>query len=171
MTYRRLQLRARTLLAAATILAGAAMAATPAHAGTDETSCTEICVLDTRAGSHPGFDRLVFDFSTGTLPGTVTATASSDGSYSTPSGETKKLEIAGQKYLILDISGAHAHDDSGAVTYAPGVKAVNLPSLRGIQLLSDFEGHIQFGLSLATVSHYKTFTLANPNRLVVDLYR
>jgi hypothetical protein len=148
------------------------MAGASAHAAATASTCTPICVLDARTGSHSDFDRLVLDFSSGTLPGTVTATASPDGSYSTPSGETKKIEIAGQSYLILDVSVAHAHNDSGTVTYAaPRVKAVNLPSLKGVQLLSDAEGHVQFGLSLGNVSHYRTFTLTNPNRLVIDVYR
>ncbi|MFJ4866640.1 hypothetical protein [Streptomyces sp. NPDC088748] len=171
MTYRRLHFRPRALLAA-TLLTGAALAGTSAHATAAASTCTPICVLDARTGSHSGFDRLVLDFSSGTLPGTVTATASPDGSYSTPSGSTEKIETAGQSYLVLDVSTAHAHNDSGTVTYtAPRVKSVNLPSLKGVQLLSDFEGHVQFGLSLGSISRYRTFTLTNPNRVVVDIYR
>ncbi|MFF8847601.1 hypothetical protein ACF08N_33655 [Streptomyces sp. NPDC015127] len=82
------------------------MAGTSAHAAATASTCTPICVLDARTGSHSDFDRLVLDFSNGTLPGAVTATASSDGSYGTPSGKTEKIEIAGQLYLIFDVSVA-----------------------------------------------------------------
>lgn len=133
-------------------------------------ACTPVCVLDARVGGHADFDRVVFDLSAGTLPD-ARATASINGTYETPSGQDQLIEISGKSYLVLDLSTAHAHDDRGVDTYAaPRVQAVDLPSVKGVQLLNDSQGHVLFGISLDDHSRYKTFKLAQPNRLVVDVY-
>ncbi len=141
--------------------------ATPAAAAV---ACTPICVLDARVGGHADFDRVVFDLSAGTLPD-ARVTASTSGAYETPSGQDQLIEISGKSYLVLDLSTAHAHDDRGVDTYTgPRVQAVDLPSVKGVQLLNDSQGHVLFGVSLDDHSRYKTFKLAKPNRLVVDVY-
>ncbi|MFD3330492.1 hypothetical protein [Streptomyces sp. NPDC058701] len=127
--------------------------------------------LDVRAAAHPDHDRLVFDLTNGTLP-TVRATVVPDGMYTGPRGEPEHFKIAGVSYLVLDVGPAAAHDDAGAVTYTnPPVQPLTLDGIKGVQLLSDFEGHVEFGVSLGSGSRYRTFTLADPNRLVVDVYR
>lgn len=162
--------RLGVVLATTALAALPIIGAQPAHAAEDSLVCTPICVLDTRTASHANYDRLVFDLSEGTLPN-VRVEANSDGSYTPPSGETKYIETPGDSYLILDVYIAHITSDDGTPAYtSPRVQAVDLPSLKGIELLSAAEGYVQFGLSLGSSSSYKTFTLSSPNRLVVDIY-
>ncbi|MEV7676826.1 hypothetical protein [Streptomyces sp. NPDC088752] len=150
-----------------TAILSTGVGATPATAAV---ACTPICVLDARVGGHAGFDRVVFDLSAGTLPN-AQVTTSRSGIYETPSGQDQLIEISGKSYLILDLSTAHAHNNGGVNTYtSPRVQAVNLPSVKGVQLLNDSQGHVLLGISLDDHSRYKTFKLAKPNRLVVDVY-
>ncbi|WP_256105448.1 hypothetical protein [Streptomyces sp. ODS05-4] len=156
-------------LAVAAALATTAVGVPQAAAATTP-ACTPICVLDARVGAHAAYDRVVFDLSAGTMP-KARVTRSTSGSYSTPSGQDQLIEIAGKSYLILDLSIAHAHDNRGINTYtSPRVQAVNLPSVKGVQLLNDAQGHVLLGISLNDHSRYKTYKLAKPNRLVVDVY-
>lgn len=162
----------RRVAAAAAVLAGLTASAIPAQAATTASSCEGICILDARTGAHPEYDRLVFDLSGTGLP-QVQATVSPDGTYDAGgSGETRRLQIAGKSYLLLDISGGAHALSSGTDPYTtPAVQAVSLPSLKGVQLASaGYEGHVTFGLSLGDYSRYKVFTLTSPNRVVVDIY-
>ncbi|MFD9487596.1 hypothetical protein ACFWBX_27240 [Streptomyces sp. NPDC059991] len=169
---------AQRAAAAVAVLAAAVLAGTAqAQASTEPaaSSCQYSCVLDARTGSHPDYDRLVFDLSnTGQLP-TVRARDSSDGTY-TPgaSDEPRKLQIAGKSYLFLDIDPVTTTTTGPDAYTSPTVQPVSLLSLKGIQLASaggfEMEHTTTFGLSLGNYSSYKVFTLTAPNRVVVDIY-
>jgi len=160
-----------TAAAAASIALVGLLPATASAASAATTStCTPICVLDTRTGAHPDYDRLVFDLSAGTLP-TVQATPSTTGVFYPPSDQGVHLEIPGKSYLFIDLTMANTYDDAGHPTYtSPTPQTVSLPSLKGVQLDYAFEGEVQFGLSLASYSHYQVSHLTGPNRVIVDLY-
>lgn len=132
--------------------------------------CSSSCILGVRTGSHPDFDRLVIDVSEDGMP-SVDHLVTADNSYGTPSGQDQYIQIPGKMYLHLNLFGAHTYDDTGAPTYSsPQVVPVSLPSLKGVQLLTDYEGYVNFGLSLGDYSRYQVFTLKSPNRIVVDVY-
>ncbi|MDY0810713.1 hypothetical protein [Kitasatospora purpeofusca] len=155
-------------IAAATLAAATLIGASPAGA---VTTCTQSCYLDARAGTHTGFDRLVFDVGGSELP-TVQAGISSTGEYTVGgSGDTKVVQIPGKSYLMLHTFFSHTTYDDGSRSYTtPTILPVALPSLKGVQLLSDFEGYTDFGLSLDNCTSYNVFTLTSPNRIVVDVY-
>ncbi|MFG2142609.1 hypothetical protein ACGFRG_00160 [Streptomyces sp. NPDC048696] len=147
--------------------------AAPADAttATAATTCEHACILNARTGAHPDFDRLVFDLTDGGLPPTVRADVSPGGSYSPgATGEIRKLLITGMSYLLLDMSPADARSTGPDAYTTPTVQSVSLPSLKGIQMTGSYEGHTTFGLSLGDYSQYKAFTLAAPNRVVIDVY-
>jgi hypothetical protein len=146
------------------------LSATGAHAAAAASTCSTICVLDIRTGAHSDYDRLVFDLSDGTLP-TVTATPSVDGSYSVPSGDTRYLTTKGSSYLFIDLHSAQTVDDAGNPTFTGATtQTVSLPSLKGVQLTSSFEGYVEFGLTLGAHSSYQLSHLTSPNREIVDIY-
>lgn len=146
------------------------LSTTGAQAVTAAPNCSTICVLDIRTGAHPDYDRLVFDLSDGTLP-TVTATASVDGSYTLPSDDTRFLTTKGDSYLFIDLWSAQTTDDFGTSTFTGATtQTVSLPSLKGVQLTSSYEGYVEFGLSLGPHTSYRTSYLPSPNREIVDIY-
>ncbi|WP_189969981.1 AMIN-like domain-containing (lipo)protein [Streptomyces violascens] len=130
-----------------------------------------MCILDARTGGHPDYDRLVFDLTDNVPPAAVQAQLSADGSY-TPgaSGETRHLTITGKSYLLLDVYPAQARSSGPDAYTTPTVQPVSLPSLKGVQMTGDYEGHIGFGLSLGDYTRYQVSTLTAPNRIVVDVY-
>ncbi|WP_432062052.1 AMIN-like domain-containing (lipo)protein [Streptomyces sp. S1] len=136
--------------------------------------CDHICVDGVRAATHTGYDRVVFDLGEGPLP-TVEATHSTSSGYDTPGGEPRNLVIPGSSYLFLSLKGA---GDGDFLTTNPGVESFNLPTVKASQFLFDtdailgFSPAIDFGITLdSPVSRYKVFTLTQPNRVVVDIYR
>ncbi|MEU4351772.1 hypothetical protein [Streptomyces sp. NPDC023838] len=159
----------RTAAAAvlAAVLAGTAQA--KASAAVPAPRCDNVCVLDVRGGAHPDFDRVVFDLAGGQP--NVQATESDSDAYVPPSGDAKHLQIRGKSYLFLNLTGASTRDMAGVRTYTnPDVQDLTLPSIRGVQLIPDYEGQVQFGLSLGDHSRYRVFALTTPDRLVVDIY-
>ncbi|MFH8843093.1 hypothetical protein [Streptomyces sp. NPDC017868] len=168
---------ARTSAALATalltgLLAAPTASAAPAAATSVTTTCTPTCVTATRYATYPDHDRLVFDFTADGLP-QVKTWKNTDGRYSVGgSGQTEHLTTPGTSYLFFEFFGAHTFNDAGQPTYtSPTLQQPNLPVLKGIQALGDYEGYVDFGISLGPSSRYNVFTLTQPNRVVVDIYR
>ncbi|MCX4981478.1 hypothetical protein [Streptomyces sp. NBC_00572] len=148
-----------------------ASAATSVGAGSASVTatCSDVCVLGTRAATHTGYDRLVFDLSASPQ---VTTWTNTTGEYVPNSGKTEYLEIKGTSYLFLTMERAHLYDDAGNLAFtSPALQALNLPSVKGVQLLGEFEGRVEFGITLGPSTSHQVFKLTQPNRLVVDVYR
>jgi hypothetical protein len=144
-------------LGAVTVLAGPAQAATNTY------------LTNIRTGAHPGFDRVVLDFS-----GSVPAFGISDapgGLRNCASGDPIVLPGATHFYE-LDIDSA-AHDDDGDATYTgPRVVPTSLPSVKGYAITCDFEGRLTVGVGTAgPVAEITTFPLTGPSRIVMDVRR
>jgi hypothetical protein len=99
-----------------------------------------------RTAAHPecGYDRLVLDI-TGPLPSfevkyvpRVTAD---------PSG--KPIILSGQRYLLITLQPAQAHDASGGSAVARLAPALGYPVLKGYAVAGDFEGVVSVALGLA----------------------
>jgi len=120
-----------------------------------------------RVGRHPGYDRIVFEFS-GPLPGyrvQPVTTLAEDGS-----GEP--VWPGYHNLLLVRLEPAQAHDDSGRGTLTAGERqgAPGQPALRRFQLIGDFEGVVSYGLRLGLATpNLHVFELTGPNRLVVDI--
>ncbi|MGA5197755.1 AMIN-like domain-containing (lipo)protein [Streptomyces exfoliatus] len=140
-------------------------AAAPAEIGTASTvTCyDDPCLTGIRAATHAGYDRLVFDLTAGTaVTNTYTNTT---GEFMPMSGETKYLTVKGTSYLFITMDPIHPA--SGAVTNM----ALNLPTIKGVQLTSFHAARGEFGISLGPSTRYNVFHLTQPNRVVVDVYR
>jgi hypothetical protein len=120
-----------------------------------------------RAGGHPGFDRLVLQFS-GALP-------SYDIRYVpqlVQDGSGRPVELAGAANLRIRLDGAAAHRNSGAGSLVtPGHVKPLLPALREYQLIGDFEGVVTVGVGVTEALDFRVSELASPARLVVDIRR
>ena len=155
---------AAVLLALAAMGALAAPAAAASAAG--PVAARAIPTLtDIRAGHHPGFDRLVFQFS-GPLPAhrTVRYVRKVIGDAS-----GRPILVTGNARLEVRFSAASGHDQSGHSTYGPARRAFALPNLIQVVNAGDFEAHLGFGIGLARKEHVHVFTLASPSRVVIDV--
>ncbi len=121
-------------------------------------------LVDVRAGRHRSFDRVVFEFSHA-VPGAIVQ-------YGTvrTQGRGNELPLLGHAFLVVDFTGADAHNDDGQPSFAQtaGIKP-NFPTLTQVGFAGDFEGSVTFGLGLSARAGFRVFTLANPPRLVIDL--
>ncbi|MGW2864188.1 AMIN-like domain-containing (lipo)protein, partial [Streptomyces sp. NPDC001205] len=94
-----------------------------------------MCILDARTGSHPDYDRLVFDLSDNVSLPAVQAQVSTDGSYVPgAAGEPRHLAITGKSYLLLDVSPAEARSSGPDAYTTPTVQPIGLSALKGVQL-------------------------------------
>lgn len=154
---------------AAAALAVAAMgglAAAPAAASATSGAARAIPTLTAiRAAHHPGFDRLVFQFS-GPLPAhrTVRYVRKVIGD-----ATGRPVLVTGNARLEVRFSPASGHDQSGRGTYGPARRAFALPNLMQAVNAGDFEAHLGFGIGLARKEHIHVFTLTSPSRVIIDV--
>lgn len=159
--------RPRALLTGITLAAGLLLGTTSASAATPV--CATSCFLDARTGAHTGYDRIVFDVTS--LPTLHGSSVSTSGAYDYNDNGTKYPSITGKNYLFLDFTGANTHADNGTLAYTtPSPENINLPSLKGAQLINSFEGSVDFVLTLDSYSSYQISTLTAPDRVIIDIY-
>jgi len=119
-----------------------------------------------RAAQHPGYDRVVFQFSGG-LPAyraTYVTSVLRD-----PKGTP--VPLAGQAYLRVVFRGATGWCAQPAhQTYpGPAVLTPYCPTLLMVSAAGDFEGYLSFGLGLAARASYHMSRLSSPDRVVLDV--
>jgi hypothetical protein len=79
------------------------------------------------------------------------------------------VPLLGNADIEVRVYDAVAHDDSGASTVPVRSYLRNWSALRQATIVSDFEGVLQVGIGVSTRVDFRAYTLANPDRLVVDL--
>jgi hypothetical protein len=120
-----------------------------------------------RVGRHPGYDRIVYQFS-GPIPSyrvQPVASLAEDGS-GTP------VWPGSPNLLQIRLEPTQAHTDRGRPTLTAGELQATpgLPVLGQYRLIGDFEGVVSYGLRLRLHRpNLRVTELTNPNRLVVDL--
>ncbi len=118
-----------------------------------------------RAASHPGFDRVVWQFD-GPLPNTriirYVDSVIHDGS-----GEP--VRVSGAAKLHLTMFQANAHNPDTGVLTAPRRVAFGLSNVTEVVNSGDFEATVSYGIGLVKQQPYKLFTLTNPSRVVLDV--
>lgn len=121
-----------------------------------------------RTGTHPGFDRIVLDFS-GPRPqvsSRFVAELIQDGS-----GHVERLP--GAFFAEIRVSPAQAHDDAGRPSYG-GSRRVTTGALGNVTALAitgDFEGVLSLGVGMRRHTWVRTSTLSSPTRVVIDVGR
>ncbi len=118
-----------------------------------------------RTAAHAGYDRVVFEFGEGPLPGYHVSYV--DDVYACGSGDA--VNVAGASRLTVRLQPARAHDDSGNVTVADRRRRPALPTLRELTITCDFEALVEWALGLTGQTPYRVIELEAPPRLVLDI--
>jgi hypothetical protein len=117
------------------------------------------------AAHHPGFDRLVFQFS-GPVPAQYSARYVSQV-IADPSG--LPVNVVGSAKLLVRFSPAAGHNAQGNVTYGATQRTYALPGLIQVVKAGDFESVLSFGVGVARAEPFHMFTLTRPSRVVIDV--
>jgi hypothetical protein len=151
--------------ALALLLLGTVVAASPAGGTTTQPTLPRLTNI--RTGLNAGFDRVVLDLTSGTLPNanyTLVDELTSDGS-----GEV--FWLTGEFFASVVVNPADAHDSNGNPTYTGPrrFRTHNLRNVMAVGLTGDFEGYVSIGLGFRYQSWVRVFTLSAPNRVVIDV--
>ncbi len=122
-------------------------------------------VVNLRVAEHRRFDRVVIDVK-GRRPG-VRANYSERLIYP---GSGNTVPLAGRRkfQLVLDPARAHSLKTGANVYQGPRLRQYQLPTLRGVAFMGDFEGQVEFGFTTRRVAPYRVFELVDPTRVVLD---
>jgi hypothetical protein len=148
----------RTLVVASLVTVVLTLAAAPAGAQSAPT------LTDVRAGHHPGFDRVVFEFR-GPVPRHQVRYV--DQLVQDASGEP--VSVAGGADLEVVFQGAKAHDQNGTPTVSPRRFSPHLPAVQEVAQLGDFEAVVSYGIGVDRRRPLEVTTLSGPSRLVIDV--
>ncbi len=121
---------------------------------------------EVRAAAHAGFDRVVFEFAAGPLPGYHVEYAAGPV-YQCGSGD--EVSVAGEATLTVRLDAAQAHDDQGNATIEERRRVLTLPALKELMIICDFEAQVEWVAGLAARTPYRVAELSEPPRLVVDV--
>ena len=152
--------RCSMLVLAAGLAAGLAVAAVVPVTAAPPSVPTLVAI---RAAHHPGFDRIVFQF-TGGLP-----TSHHVQYVDVLRGDASGLPIpvAGRAILSVGFDGAQAHDSQGPTV--PARKAFALPNIMTTVRAGDFEAVTTYGVGLAKRTPFTVASLHDPDRVVIDI--
>ena len=148
----------RTLVVTSLVAVVLALAAAPAGA-----QSTPILV-DVRAASHTGYDRVVFEFE-----GAVPEHRIGYVDQLVQDGSGNPVEVAGAADLEVVFEGANAHDEGGAPTISPRRFSPGLTVVKEVAQLGDFEAVVSYGIGVDRRRPVEVSTLSSPSRLVIDL--
>jgi hypothetical protein len=148
----------RTLVVPSLAAVVLALAAAPAGAQSIPT------LVDVRAGSHTGSDRVVFEFR-----GAVPEHRVQYVDQLVEDGTGDPVSVAGAADLEVVFEGANAHEEDGSPTISPRRFSPGLPAVKEIAQLGDFEAVVSYGIGVDRRRPIEVSTLSNPSRLVIDI--
>jgi hypothetical protein len=148
----------RTLLVASLVAVVLALAATPAGAQSAPT------LVDVRAGRHPGFDRVVFEFG-----GAVPEHQVRYVDQLVEDGSGNPVSVAGNADLEVVFQGANAHKADGTPSVGPRRFSPGLTAVKEVAQTGDFEAVVSYGIGLDRRRPLTVSTLSGPSRLVIDV--
>jgi hypothetical protein len=148
----------RSLVVSGLAAVALAMAAAPAGAQSVPT------LVDVRAGRHPGFDRVVFQFR-----GAVPQHRIRYVDQLVQDGSGNPVSVAGAADLEVVFHGANAHNQDGSPSVSPRRFSPGLPAVKEIAQVGDFEAVVSYGIGIDHRRSVKVSTLSGPSRLVIDV--
>ena len=116
-----------------------------------------------RTGTHTGYDRITIEFKTFHV-NDYSVVPQSNANF-TMGASGQPVTLRGNDGLLMTIHGADAHT---AYTGPTDFKT-NYAVLLEARQVQDFEGTVQWALGLSKAACYRTYFLANPSRLVIDV--
>jgi hypothetical protein len=141
-------------------LAALVLALAAAPAGAQETPT----LVDVRAGRHPGFDRVVFEFR-----GAVPEHRIDYVDQLVQDGSGNPVTVAGAADLEVVFEGANAHEEDGTPTVSPRRFSPGLPAVKEVAQVGDYEAVVSYGIGVDRERPITVSTLSGPSRLVVDI--
>lgn len=123
-------------------------------------------LTEVRAAEHAEYDRVVFEFASGPLPGYRVEYATGPV---VQCGSGDEVSVPDAAKLIVRLEPARAHDDSGNVTIAGRQRVLALPNIERLLIICDFEAQVEWVLGLAARTPYRVSELSEPPRLVLDV--
>jgi len=119
-------------------------------------------VVAARVAPQAGYDRFVLQFDS-MVPTYSVKRQASPVFPSGPSGQT--LTLSGTSGVLVRV-----HSATGANTFTgpTDISHGEYPIVKEARQTEDFEGYVSWGLGLGKAACLRTFTLADPARLVVD---
>lgn len=129
-------------------------------------------ITDVRVGSHPDYDRIVFEF---VAEGGVDAIPPFSIEASEPpflqDGSGRPIEVSGDEFLTVHLFGGTKQSPTGGVTYdGPTDFTDEMPRLDQLTESGDFEAVSTWIAGMhASDGCYRVTTLDSPSRLVIDL--
>jgi hypothetical protein len=125
-----------------------------------------INIVDVRVGTHDGFDRVVFEFDSGTPEFTLDHAIPPF----THDASGAPMEVEGDAFLVLVMRGGTAMTDEGGSSYdGPLDFDPAMPRLVDLIQGGDFEAQSTWYLGLTGAACTRVFTLSDPDRLVIDV--
>lgn len=119
-----------------------------------------------RTARHDGFDRVVLDFGSDEAPGYRISYIDRPVRQC---GSGNEVPVAGDGWLSITVQPANAHTEQGEPTIRERERAPGLPVLLELKLICDFEAMVEVVAGVASPEQYRSFVLASPNRLVIDI--
>lgn len=131
-----------------------------------QASGTALTIADVRAGSHDGYDRVVFEFTGTGSPGFLTRYTGEP----LQQASGLPMDVAGNAYLDVMIQGTPmgsmpARED----LIKAGPMDVGTGNVKGVTHGGVFEADTQYVIGLDKQRPYNVYALDNPVRLVVDI--
>jgi hypothetical protein len=123
-------------------------------------------VTAVRFARHEGYDRVVFEFSEGKMPGYKIEYAAEPVEQC---GSGDKVAVTGEGVLTVLFMPLAAHTDEGDPTIDRRETLPKLPMLLEIERVCDFEGEVEFALGLSKRTEYRVTELTGPMRLAIDI--
>jgi hypothetical protein len=155
-----------SLIALAALVSGAVIvpAAADAQSPPSFSQLTNI-----RVGRHATYDRVVLDFRGGP-PNSFSAKWVSG---LVADGSGLPISLPGNKFVSVVMQNASGFDLAGQRTYLGPTKFTTrqLRNVEAVTITGDFEHVLSIGLGTRHRAWLHTFTLTNPNRLVIDVGR
>jgi hypothetical protein len=119
-------------------------------------------VYDVRVAHHDGYDRLVIGF----------PTASAMPQYQVNQQATARFvrDASGQPVNLSGSAGLRlVLRNADIVAGAPSDLKANLPEIREVAQIGNFERVVSYGVGLATRACFRVLELSGPTRLVIDV--
>ena len=119
-----------------------------------------------RVGSHPGYERVVVQYTGGAADLTWKTTWTSD-----PIDEKgERINVKGDGFLQIDVAGVREPSDVATLppTLHPGSLA-GLSTVKGVSVQYPFEGQHMVLIGLSAKGSYRIQVLKDPSRLVIDV--
>jgi hypothetical protein len=121
---------------------------------------------EVRSATHPGYDRVVFEFDRDEMP-TYHLEYIDKPVRACGSGDT--VPLAGDGWLEVRFTDAQAHTPEGEPTIKDRTRSPNLPVVKDLKITCDFESEVTWVAGVSSPNRYRVLELKSPTRLVVDI--